>query len=238
MKTPMTWTPRNTINVVLCSICLLVVAVLGGLDGAHVISGAWITPAEAALGALLVGLVTPGSPVGRMLDAATGQGAPPTAAEIAESLTPKGPGAALLLAMVLSGGLAGCGASALATQARAATIAGVAMGSVGQELHDERAHALDACHDTACEDSTTGAWAPAVAAYESARAALTTWIEALDVARQAGEPDGDILGALFVAVSRIAREWNQLAAALRGVGVEMPDLPPALAALLGAGAAS
>lgn len=134
--------------------------------------------------------------------------------------------------------LAGCGASALSTQARAATIVGVGLSSVGQELHDERAQALDACHDTDCESTTTSAWAPAVAAYESARTALTTWIDALDVARQAGEPDGDILGALFVAVSRLAREWNALAAALRGVGVDMPDLPPALAVLLGAAGAS
>ena len=55
MKTPVTWTPRNTINVVLCSLCVVGGAVLGGLDGAHVISGAWITPTETALGALLIG---------------------------------------------------------------------------------------------------------------------------------------------------------------------------------------
>jgi hypothetical protein len=71
-----------------------------------------------------------------------------------------------------------------------------------------------------------------VAAYESARAALSTWIEALAVAREAGADDGDVLSALFVAVARLARQWNALAGALRGVGVEMPDMPPALAALV------
>lgn len=164
-------------------------------------------------------------------------------AYIPRGKAPPGGGVVLLLALCLGASVvSGCGAGALATQARAATIVGVGLGSIGQELHDERATALDACEADAvplhCESERTSAWAPAVAAYESARAALSTWIEALDVARQAGEPDGDLLGALFVAVSRLARQWDALAAALRGVGVDVPDLPPVVAGLLGAGAAS
>lgn len=63
-----TWTARNTVVTVLACVCVVGAAVLGGLDGAHVISGTWITPTEAALGGLLVGLITPGSPIGRILD--------------------------------------------------------------------------------------------------------------------------------------------------------------------------
>jgi hypothetical protein len=256
-----TWTTRNTVVSMLAAICILAPAILGALDGSGVIHGTWITPLEAAFGGMLVGLVTPGSPVGRVLDllwppkagasavvtAADVVLAHPAAAEAIAALSqpPAAPrptrippsGGAALLILLACGELYGCGASALSTQARAATIVSIGLGSVGQELGDERTTALDACHDTDCESTTTSAWAPAVAAYESARAAMTTWIDALDVARQAGEPDGDVIGALFVAVSRLAREWNQLAAALRGVGVEVPDLPPAIVALLGAGGA-
>jgi len=145
----------------------------------------------------------------------------------------------MLLVVCLGGSLlSGCGASALVMQGRAATIVGVGLGSIGQEVHDQRARALDACDadavPTQCEAEQASVWAPAVAAYESARAALSTWIEALSVAREAGADDGDVLSALFVAVARLARQWNALAAALRGVGVEVPDLPPSLAALLAA----
>lgn len=63
-----TWTTRNTVVSILAALCIIVPVVLGALDGSGVIHGSWITPLEAALGGMLVGLVTPGSPVGRVLD--------------------------------------------------------------------------------------------------------------------------------------------------------------------------
>lgn len=147
------------------------------------------------------------------------------------------PAAALLFALALGSTLTGCTVSALTAQGRAATITGVGLGSVAQEVHDERAAQLDACADEACLDAAESAWAPVVAAIESARTALTTWIDALDVARQAGADDGDVIGALLVAVSHFVHEWNDLAAAIRALGnaeLQPPDLPPVLTALLGA----
>ncbi len=178
----------------------------------------WVQGAAGAVGALVMALLP------KLFADKDGDGIP----DIVQR------GSMLLVVWLGLGVIAsGCGASALTAQARAATIVGVGLGGAGQEIHDERAAALDACHDVDCETATASAWAPAVAAYESARAALSTWIEALDVARAAGADDGDVLGALFVAVTRLARGWNALAEALRGVGVPLPDLPPAVVALLG-----
>ena len=137
--------------------------------------------------------------------------------------------ATLWLALLFSG----CG-YALTAQARAAVVVGVGLGSAGAEIHDARAASLDACEDEPCLDAGEARWAPALAAYESARAALTVWVESLDVARQVGEDDS-VLAALLVAVARIAREWADLAAALLPLGVELPALPSPVAALLGGG---
>lgn len=148
-----------------------------------------------------------------------------------------GGGAALLLALALGATCTGCGASALTMQGRAATIASVANASIGEEIERARSTELDACADEACADAGEKRWAPAIAAYYSVRTALATWIDALDVARQAGAEDGDVLGALLVAVAHLARSWNALAAALRALALpdlQPPDLPPIVAALLGA----
>lgn len=287
----LSWTPRNTVAVALVLLAATFYA-LAHFDVVHLefISNGKIEAYSLGFG---LGVVIPGSPIGRVLDKLfppKGQTVQPiTGADIEAVVTEvqsgnplepvAGPsqtmpqrvpssreqgsatvdvlGALAILAGIMLAWIShlrhlwpvallvlvasvtqGCGASALSTQARAATIVSVGLSSVGHELHDERAQALDACHDTDCESTTASAWAPAVAAYESARTALTTWIDALDVARQAGEPDGDVLGALFVAVSRLARQWNELATALRALNVDMPDLPPALAVLLSAGGAT
>ncbi len=182
-------------------------------DGRFEHLGRWLTDPATALA--LAGLVTA---VGGAIYRARHQAVP------------------LLLCLLLAPAVVGCGASALAGQARAASVVGVGLGSMRQELHDARAHDLEGCAtaaDTdACLDTREAAWAPIVAIYESARATLSTWIEAIDVARVAGGDDHDVIAALVVAAVRLARQWRELAAALEAAGVHVPTIPASLAALL------
>ena len=181
----------------------------------------WVQGAAGCVGALVMALLP------KLFHDGNGDGIP--------DIVQRG---SMLLVLALGAAVActGCGASALAGQARAASVVGVGLGSMRQELHDARAHDLDGCAaaaDTdACLDTREAAWAPVVALYESARATLSTWIEAIDVARVAGDDDHDVIGALVVAAVRLARQWRELAAALHAAGVEVPTIPASLAALL------
>ena len=114
----------------------------------------------------------------------------------------------------------GCG-GALRTQARAATIS---------SLVAERGHALaldaartriEECETAECVDRVESSFAPVVLAYESVRAALTAWVDALRLAAIAGE-DQDVLAALFEVAGRFAALWEEFKMALEGVGVELP----------------
>jgi hypothetical protein len=74
----MNWTPRNTVNVVVAALCAIALVVLQ--SGA--VHGTWVTTVTALLSGVLIGLVTPGSPVGRYLDSLVPEappvGQPPT----------------------------------------------------------------------------------------------------------------------------------------------------------------
>jgi hypothetical protein len=126
----------------------------------------------------------------------------------------------------------GCGASALAVQARAATVATVALEGAHRMAMDVTETRLDACEDVACAEAVARDMAPVALAHEAARASLAVWVEALELARIAGE-DGDVLSALLTAGARWLALWDPLAAALAGVGVEAPRLPPLVTGLLG-----
>lgn len=128
--------------------------------------------------------------------------------------------------------LAGCGAGAIQVQARAATVASVALEGVHRVAMSETERRLDACADVACTQDVETSMAPIGLAYEAARVALVAWVEALQLAQVAGE-DGDVLSALLTAGARWLSLWDPLAAALAGVGLEVPRLPPLVTGLLG-----
>jgi hypothetical protein len=139
---------------------------------------------------------------------------------------------ALLVAAVVAWACSGCGASALQVQARAATVATVALEGAHRLAMDATETRLDACETVACTQEVEQAMAPVALAHEAARVALVGWVEALQLALVAGE-DGDVVSALLVAAGRWLALWDPLAAALAGVGVEVPHLPPLVSGLLG-----
>lgn len=138
----------------------------------------------------------------------------------------------LIPLFVLALCLAGCGVGAIQVQARAATVASVALEGVHRVAMSETERRLDACADVACTQDVETSMAPIGLAYEAARVALVAWVEALQLAQVAGE-DGDVLSALLTAGARWLSLWDPLAAALAGVGLEVPRLPPLVTGLLG-----
>lgn len=129
------------------------------------------------------------------------------------------------LAMLLLGWmLTGCGAGAIRAQARAATVAVVALEGAHRLAMETTEARLDACETIACTEAVESDMAPVVAVHDAARVALAGWVEALQLALVAGE-DEQVLGALLVAAGRWAALWGQLAAAMAQVGVELPALP-------------
>ncbi len=138
--------------------------------------------------------------------------------------------ATLALAAVLSM-CGGCGGGALQTHASVATVTGVTLRGVRGVLHDARDAHLEQCTTEACLDEEEPRWAGALVAYESAREALSIYVEAIGLAH-AAESDQDVLMALLRALAHVATRYNSLAAALRGVGVDAPPMPSAVAALL------
>jgi len=138
----------------------------------------------------------------------------------------------LLVAGLVAWSCSGCGAGAIQVQARAATVATVALEGAHRLAMDVTEARMGACEDRACVEAAKAELAPIGLAHVAARTALEAWLEALDVARIAGE-DGDVLSALLVAGARWLSLWDPLAAALAGVGVEVPRLPPLVTGLLG-----
>jgi len=63
-RDPIKWTPRNVVNVVLLLVCSVTLAVLS----LGVVHAPWVSQAQTLAGGLLAGLLSPGSPVGRILD--------------------------------------------------------------------------------------------------------------------------------------------------------------------------
>jgi hypothetical protein len=139
-------------------------------------------------------------------------------------------GGVIALALLVSG----CG-SAIQTQARAATIAAVATTGAARVVSETAAHeARTTCpHETyapgslemsACLAPVRARWAPADGAIASVRATLAAWIEALEVARLAGD-GADLWEPLAIAAARLVREYDALVDVLAAVGVHLPALP-------------
>ncbi len=127
---------------------------------------------------------------------------------------------------------AGCGGALLA-QARAATIATVALEG-GRRMIVEVAEQRSAeCEDEACVIAVREDMRPVEAAYEASRLTLSSWVAALDVAHLAGVGE-ELLPALITAALRFVEGWRDFSAALAAVGVELPALPDALLVDVGA----
>lgn len=127
---------------------------------------------------------------------------------------------------------AGCGGSLLA-QARAATIATVALEGGRRlivEAHEQRSAE---CEDEACVLSVREEMRPVEAAYEGLRLSLSAWVAGLDVAHLAGVGE-EVLPSLLTAGLRFVVDWGAFADALRALGVEVPSLPAEMLADVGA----
>lgn len=127
----------------------------------------------------------------------------------------------------------GCGAGALRAHASAATIATVALEGVHRTTMQITEERLRDCTDAACADGVEKSMASVVLAYESARAGLVTWVDAIRVAQIAGE-GGDVAGALLTAAARwVADLWPALVEAIEAViDVDLPELPPFVTGLV------
>lgn len=141
-------------------------------------------------------------------------------------------GAALHLAIALLCGAtfvghAGCGASVVSTHARAATVSAVAAQGAARVVRDAAlADAQTSCPAAGaeCMAALRARWAPADAAVASTRATLLAWVEALEIARVAGDGD-DLWVPLATAAARLVSEWERMRAALAPLGVDLPALP-------------
>lgn len=156
---------------------------------------------------------------------------------------PSTPPPAALLVLCIAGAavLSGCGASAVQTSARAATVAAVATQGAARIVTESARADLDAACPLAeyptqgpaldaCAAPVRARWAPADAAVAATRATLVAWVEVLSLAQMAG--GDDLLGAMIEAARAFMSAWDDLARALRSVGVEAPQLPDAVRSLL------
>lgn len=139
----------------------------------------------------------------------------------------------LLAAGIGAATLTGCGAGALQSHATAATVLTVGVAGAGEVAVASVEAALGECSDEACVERIDREVQPAVAtAHESLRVGVIAYREAVAIAAAAQAGDG-VLDALVVALARVVREWDALAAALSSLlREELPGLPPIVRALL------
>jgi hypothetical protein len=150
--------------------------------------------------------------------------------------------AALMLggAGVLASMLTGCAQTDIQRHAQAALVVSATMRVAGDVMDTARAEALDrveAAHPTDPEhdielEREAERWRPAGQGFDTARAALLTWIESIELARIAGESDVDI-AALRPFAGRVVTLYSRTAAMLRDLGVDLPVIPAMIVALLG-----
>ena len=138
---------------------------------------------------------------------------------------------ALLAALVVgcAAWLTGCGASAVTTSARAATVAAVATQGAARVVEQSSRAAFETecpapADPVACGAEVKQRWHPADAAVRSTKAALVAWIEALNVARIAGD-GAELWQPLALAAARMVSEYAALREVLAALGVELPALP-------------
>jgi len=137
--------------------------------------------------------------------------------------------------------LAGCGASALATQARAAQVAAIATAGAGDVIDAARDRALDAVEEAhpirgperdAALDAEAARWRPAGQALDAIREVLVTWTAAIEAARVVGEQGmAAIWPRILALASQAVATYARIADLARELGVDVPELD--LGGLLG-----
>lgn len=132
----------------------------------------------------------------------------------------------------------GCGATALQTQARAATVTASTLTLAQQAVSDARSHALDRVEEEHPDDPEHDAavleeaarWRPVGAALDSARDALLTWVQSIELAHLAGS-DGVELLDLVPLVARVVLLYADVVELSASLGVEIPALPAIVTSL-------
>lgn len=146
--------------------------------------------------------------------------------------------AAVILAWLFSAvALFGCGASALRAHASAATVLTVAHAGVADlvvatvDTQSVECEARPGPERAPCVDTLRAVAEPAALAVDATRTAVVAYREAVSVAA-AAEAGEDVVHALAVALARVVRTWDSLAASMRALGADVPDLPASVRALL------
>lgn len=138
----------------------------------------------------------------------------------------------LLVALPLA---SGCGASALRTHATVGTVAAVVVASTAPLVAPACDVALTDCQgDAACVDRAGDACLAASRAHDAARAGVSAYLDAIEVAALADE--GEVLPALATGLRGLAALWEAARVALAPLHVELPPLPPVVLTLLGGAA--
>ena len=134
--------------------------------------------------------------------------------------------------VIVAGHCCGCGAGALASHARAASIAVLALQGADDLAETGALAAVEACSDEACLRQVEHVTEAIDAGIASAGLVVSGYVEAVRLATVGGESP-DLLSALVLAVLRLLREWGQLAALYAPLGVELPALPASIGGLGG-----
>lgn len=198
---------------------------------------AWLAMAPAILGAIGMGYsmlrgraVEASVPVPKRADRERSTLTPPPGEEGSVQL-----GALLWLA--LAGGLAllltlpGCGASALSAHARAATVMTVAIEGADRLADVGGETAMLACETEQCTHDVEAAIAAIDAAIATADLPVRAYAQAIEMAATGGE-DVDVLSALAAVLLRALDAWEALVPLYAPLGVELPQLPRSIHALV------
>ena len=151
------------------------------------------------------------------------------------------PGLALLvIAIVGSLTMHGCGASAIGTQARIASTVSIATRTAGDSIDAARTRALDDVeHRTegrapdvriAALELEAAHWRPVGQALDAVRDLLRTWASAIALAHAAGG-DASLLPPIGETVARAVQLYARIAALARELGADVPELPAEVLAL-------
>lgn len=129
------------------------------------------------------------------------------------------------LSLVVIAALTGCGASALSTHARAASVAGVTLGTVRPVILQHFEQSLGGCQDAACISRQVEQHQAVLFSYNASRAALSTWVEAIALAH-AADSQGVTTDALGRAAAGFLAAYVDMVDAGHIIELELPAVPP------------
>lgn len=146
--------------------------------------------------------------------------------------------------MLLALALVGCGASGLRTQAHAALVAGTVTSAAWAQVDHARTVRLDSVESSVSQSPDrdliiareAARWTPIGAGFDAIRDALLAWVQAIELARVAGEDSLTLEDWIrFVPlVGRVVLLYDDVARLARELEIELPALPPAVRALASA----